>query len=219
MNKQLIIGVLGLQGAFARHLEVLNDLGVTSRRVRLVKDLEGLDGIILPGGESTAMSNLLLSSGLFEPLRAHLDDGLPAFGTCAGMILLSRRILDGRPDQVSLDSLDATVRRNGYGRQVDSFESDVVIEGWDEPFHAVFIRAPVIEEVGQPVTVLARLDSHPILVRQGPILASSFHPELAHDTRIHEYFLDFVRKGRQSSSSVQSQSYSTSRNQRAPVGI
>lgn len=193
MNEQLTIGVLGLQGAFAKHLQVLTDLGVQCRRVRLPVDLHGLDGIILPGGESTTMSNLLISSGLVAPLRSDLARGLPAFGTCAGLILLARHLRDGRADQVSLEALDVTARRNGYGRQVDSFESDLSVVGLIEPFHAVFIRAPIIEEISDSVAVLAELDSHPVLVRQGDIMASSFHPELAGDGRIHQMFFDVVR--------------------------
>ena len=204
MNQKLIVGVLGLQGAFSQHLEVLADLGVQTRRVRLPEDLVGLDGIILPGGESTTMSNLLITSGLIEPLVAALKDGLPAFGTCAGLILLSSKILDGRPDQVRLNVLDTTVRRNGYGRQLDSFECDVVVSDLLEPFHAVFIRAPIIEDVGESVRVLARVDSHPVLVQQGHIMASSFHPELANDGRIHQRFVDLVREHRSSRESLQS---------------
>jgi 5'-phosphate synthase pdxT subunit len=204
LNQELIIGVLGLQGAFSQHLEVLADLGAQTRRVRLPKDLVGLDGIVLPGGESTTMSNLLVSSGLLEPLAAALKGGLPAFGTCAGLILLASKILDGRPDQVRLNVLDATVRRNGYGRQLDSFECDVVVADLVHPFHAVFIRAPIIEDVGQSVRVLARLDSHPVLVQQGHIMASSFHPELSKDGRIHQMFMDLVREQRSSRESLQS---------------
>lgn len=187
------IGVLGLQGAFACHLDTLNDLGVVGRRVRRPEDLDGIDGIVLPGGESTTMSNLLVSSGLFGPLRSALRDGLPAFGTCAGLILLARTVLDGRADQVGFDSLDVTVRRNGYGRQVDSFESDLVVEGFERSFHAVFIRAPVIEEVASSVTVLASVEGRPVLVREGRVLASSFHPELTPDVRIHQLFIEMVR--------------------------
>lgn len=184
------IGVLGLQGAFARHIDTLAELGVATRRVRTPDDLENLDGIVLPGGESTTMGNLLHSSGLLQPLGAALGAGLPALGTCAGLILLASRVLDGRPDQVDFGALDVTVRRNGYGRQVDSFERDISIIGSEDPFHAVFIRAPIIEEVGSGVEVLATLDEHPILVRQGAVMGCSFHPELTADGRIHQMFLD-----------------------------
>lgn len=186
------IGVLGLQGAFARHIDTLADLGVATRRVRTPEDLENLHGLVLPGGESTTMGNLLRSSGLLQPLTAALNAGLPALGTCAGLILLARRILDGRPDQVSFGVLDVTVRRNGYGRQVDSFEGDVEIQGLEVPFHAVFIRAPIIEGVGPKVEVLSSLDGRPILVRRGRVMACSFHPELTSDGRIHRMFLDLL---------------------------
>lgn len=189
------VGVLGLQGAFARHLDTLSDLGVVGRRVRRPEDLEDIDGIILPGGESTTMSNLLVSSGLFGPLRTAIHDGLPTLGTCAGLILLARTVLDGRADQVNFGALDVTVRRNGYGRQVDSFESDLMVEGLERPFHAVFIRAPVIEEVASSVTVLASVDGRPVLVHQGRLLACAFHPELTPDLRIHQLFIEMVRSG------------------------
>ncbi|MGA0879454.1 MAG: pyridoxal 5'-phosphate synthase glutaminase subunit PdxT, partial [Ilumatobacteraceae bacterium] len=168
------IGVLGLQGAFARHIETLSELGVEARRVRTPDDLADLDGMVLPGGESTTMGNLLGSSGLLQPLTTALSSGLPVLGTCAGLILLAQRILDGRSDQVSFGVLDVTVRRNGYGRQVDSFEGDVEVRGLGDPFHAVFIRAPIIEDVGESVEVLSSLDGHPILVRQARVMACSF---------------------------------------------
>lgn len=187
------IGVLGLQGAFACHLDTLSDLGVAGRRIRRPEDLEGIDGVVLPGGESTTMSNLLVSSGLIDPLRSVIRAGLPTFGTCAGLILLARTVFDGRADQVNFGALDVTVRRNGYGRQVDSFESDLVVEGLERPFHAVFIRAPVIEEIAASVTVLASVDERPVLVRQQRVLASSFHPELTPDVRIHQLFIEMVR--------------------------
>ena len=217
MNDVLTIGVLGLQGAFAKHLEVLTQLGVSTKRVRLPSDLEGLDGLVLPGGESTTMSNLLISSGLLDPLREALKRGLPAFGTCAGLILLANDVLDGRSDQVSLKALDATVRRNAYGRQVDSFEDDVVIAGDPKPFHAVFIRAPMIQKVGSTVEVLAQLDSQPILIRQGQIMACSFHPELAGDGRIHKIFLDLVRQHQQSLTPSQSTDHITKRDHLSPI--
>lgn len=192
MKDSPTIGILGLQGAFACHIDTLADLGVATRRVRTPEDLEGLDGIVLPGGESTTMGNLLRTSGLLQPLADALTTGLPALGTCAGLILLARRILDGRHDQVSFGVLDVTVRRNGYGRQVDSFEGDVEIQGLERPFHAVFIRAPIIEDVGESVEVLSSLYGRPILVRQGRVMACAFHPELTSDSRIHRMFLDLV---------------------------
>ena len=193
MNVSSTIGVLALQGAFAAHLDLLSSLDVVGRPVRLPSDLEGLDGLILPGGESTTMSNLLRSYDLLGPLNEFISAGHPVFGTCAGMILLSDRILDGRADQIALKSIDIVVRRNGYGRQVDSFETDIDVVGFDSAFHAVFIRAPRIEEVGPDVDVLARHEGVPVLVRQGTVMAASFHPELTNDDRIHRLFADMVR--------------------------
>jgi 5'-phosphate synthase pdxT subunit len=193
VNVSSTIGVLALQGAFAAHLDLLSSLDVVGRPVRLPSDLEGLDGLILPGGESTTMSNLLRSYDLLGPLNEFISAGHPVFGTCAGMILLSDRILDGRADQIALKSIDIVVRRNGYGRQVDSFETDIDVDGFDSAFHAVFIRAPRIEEVGPDVDVLARHEGVPVLVRQGTVMAASFHPELTNDDRIHRLFADMVR--------------------------
>ncbi len=193
MNVSSTIGVLALQGAFAAHLDLLSSLDVVGRPVRLPSDLDGLDGLILPGGESTTMSNLLRSYDLLGPLNEFISAGHPVFGTCAGMILLSDRILDGRADQIALKSIDIVVRRNGYGRQVDSFETDIDVDGFDSAFHAVFIRAPRIEEVGPDVDVLARHEGVPVLVRQGTVMAASFHPELTNDDRIHRLFADMVR--------------------------
>jgi 5'-phosphate synthase pdxT subunit len=193
VNVSSTIGVLALQGAFAAHLDLLSSLDVVGRPVRLPSDLEGLDGLILPGGESTTMSNLLRSYDLLGPLKEFISAGHPVFGTCAGMILLSDRILDGRADQIALKSIDIVVRRNGYGRQVDSFETDIDVDGFDSAFHAVFIRAPRIEEVGPDVDVLARHEGVPVLVRQGTVMAASFHPELTNDDRIHRLFADMVR--------------------------
>ena len=192
MNVECTIGVLALQGAFAAHAELLAGLGVATRLVRRPQQLEGLNGLVLPGGESTTMSNLLVSSGLDSALRTAIDSGLPVFGTCAGMILLAREIIDGRPDQISFGALDIAVRRNGYGRQIDSFETDLHLTSFEEPFHAVFIRAPVIESCGSDVEVLAELDGHPVLVRSGRVLAASFHPELTSDSRIHHLFIQLI---------------------------
>jgi len=143
----------------------------------------------LPGGESTTMSMLLDTSGLRDPLSDLLGDGMPVFGTCAGMILCASNVLDGRPDQHGFDLIDITVRRNGYGRQLDSFETDLAIVGLDTPFHAVFIRAPRVERVGVAVEVLAEHDGIPVLVRDGTCTVAAFHPELTHDTRLHELFV------------------------------
>jgi len=187
------VGVLALQGAFAAHIDRLTALGVDSRAVRLPQDLVDLDALVLPGGESTTMSNLLRTFDLASPIREFVSSGRPVFGTCAGMILLADTILDGRPDQIALNAIDIVVRRNGYGRQVDSFETDVEVTGFDRPFHAVFIRAPRIERTAADVEVLARHDGDPVLVRRGNVLAASFHPELTSDDRVHRLFADMVR--------------------------
>ena len=192
MNARVLVGVLALQGAFDAHARRLAELGVESRLVKDISDLDDLDGIILPGGESTTMSNLLVASGLGVVLTSRLHDGLPVFGTCAGMIMMAHTIHDGRPDQISFDAMDIKVRRNGYGRQNDSFEQDISITSLDSPFHALFIRAPVIESMGSNVEVLASVDEHPVLVRQAHALASSFHPELVSDLRVHEIFLSMI---------------------------
>jgi 5'-phosphate synthase pdxT subunit len=188
-------GVLALQGAFREHREALDALGVGSVEVRTPEQLAGVDALILPGGESTTVGRLLETSELVGPLRQRLADGMPTFGTCAGLILLSRHVLDGRSDQPSLDALDTTVRRNAYGTQAQSFEAELDVEGLsDEPFPGVFIRAPIVEEVGPGVEVLARHADRPVLVRQGTIWASTFHPELSGDLRIHEQFLHEVMR-------------------------
>ncbi|MBM3800300.1 MAG: pyridoxal 5'-phosphate synthase glutaminase subunit PdxT [Actinobacteria bacterium] len=186
------IGVLALQGAFAAHAEKFIALGADVVEVRRPEHLTGLDGLVLPGGESTTMSNLLTSSGLVGPLANAIVSGLAVFGTCAGMILLSSNILDGRDDQISFSAIDATVRRNAYGRQVDSFECDLSVTSLDTPFHAIFIRAPAIETLGSGVEVLASWNDAPVLIRSGRIMAASFHPELTPDSRIHRLFLDLV---------------------------
>jgi 5'-phosphate synthase pdxT subunit len=184
------VGVLALQGAWRVHADVLDDLGAHAVPVRIPGDLAGIEGIVLPGGESTTMSMLLESSGLFDPLAERLEDGLPAFGTCAGMILLATEVLDGRPDQRSFAAIDIDVRRNAYGRQVDSFETDLAVEGLDRPFHAVFIRAPRVERVGAAVDVLARVGDDPVLCRSGQVWVAAFHPELTDDLRIHQRFIE-----------------------------
>ena len=186
------VGVLALQGAFARHSEVLTGLGAVPLEVRTPGDLDAVDAMVVPGGESTTMSMLLDSSGLRPPLAERLADGLPVLGTCAGMILLAVRVTDGRNDQRSFGAIDIDVRRNGYGRQVDSFEDQLSVTGLDGPFHGVFIRAPVVERVGSDVEVLATVDGVPVLCREGAVLVSSFHPEMSGDGRIHERFLDLA---------------------------
>lgn len=187
------VGVLALQGAFARHAEVLTALGARPAEVRTPAQLDDVDALVLPGGESTTMSMLLESSGLFDPIGERLAGGMAAFGTCAGLILLGAEIVGGRPDQRCFGAIDVAVRRNAFGRQVDSFETDLPVEGLDggaaRPFHATFIRAPFVERVGPEVEVLARVDDHPVLCRQGPVLAAAFHPELGDDARLHELFI------------------------------
>jgi 5'-phosphate synthase pdxT subunit len=184
------VGVLALQGAFREHREVLDALGVETIEVRGPAELGALDALILPGGESTTMSQLLESSGVRAPLAERLADGLPVLGTCAGMILLAREVVDGRPDQESFGVIDVAVRRNAYGRQRDSFEADLAVDGLaGGPFPGVFIRAPRIESVGDRVEVLAVHEGVPVLARQGAVVVTSFHPELSGDLRLHERFL------------------------------
>jgi len=192
------VGVLALQGASARHVSMLARLDTPAVAVRTPGDLDGVDALVLPGGESTTMSMLLESSGLFPVLAQRLADGMPAFGTCAGMILLGHEILDGRSDQRCFDAIDIRVRRNAFGRQVDSFEADLEFEAFDAPFHAVLIRAPWVEKIGDGVEVLARIGAGDdagriVAVRQGPVLATSFHPEISGDDRLHRYFVSLVR--------------------------
>jgi pyridoxal 5'-phosphate synthase pdxT subunit len=196
------IGVFALQGDVREHLHVLTDLGVTALAVRRPTELEACDGLVLPGGESTTMAKLARTFELFEPLQKRIRGGMPTFGTCAGMILLADRIQDGTADQETLGGLDITVRRNAFGRQVDSFEGDLAFDGLADPVHAVFIRAPWVEQVGPDVEVLARVAGahhvHPsaagriVAVRQGPLMATAFHPEVDGDGRIHRLFVDLV---------------------------
>jgi 5'-phosphate synthase pdxT subunit len=186
------IGVLALQGASGLHVEALARLGVVAVEVRTAAELGDVDALVVPGGESTTMSRLLDVNELFEPLKARLDAGMPALGTCAGMILLASTILDGRPDQRPLGAIDIAVRRNAFGRQIDSFEADLPVVGLDAPLHAVFIRAPLVDEVGADVEVLASVEGRPVCCRQGPVMVSSFHPELSEDVRLHELFLATV---------------------------
>ncbi len=186
------VGVLALQGAFARHQKVFHELSVDAIEVRTPANLEKVDALVMPGGESTTMSQLLESSQLFEPISRRLKEGLPVFGTCAGMILLSKTILDGRDDQLSFDAINIDVQRNAYGRQIDSFEADIKIDSLDQPFHAVFIRAPRIVSLGSGVTPLAYCGDDVVLARQENVLVASFHPELADDVRLHELFLKGV---------------------------
>lgn len=191
--------MLALQGDVREHLRVLTDLGARAVPVRRPAELDGLDGIVLPGGESTTIAKLADTMGLFEPLAARLHDGLPAYGSCAGMILLADRILDAPADQRTFGGLDVVVRRNAFGRQIDSFEAavDMPVLG-PPPIHAVFIRAPWVEQVGPDVEVLGRVGSGPgagriVAVRAGARVATAFHPELTGDRRVHELFVDMVR--------------------------
>ena len=184
------VGVLALQGAFAVHEQRLRECGVSARQVRTPEDLTHVDALVMPGGESTTMSKLLTTSGLFDLLASRLEDGMPVFGTCAGMILLATEVLDGRPDQRSFSAIDIAVRRNGYGRQVDSFEAELDISSvGDPPFHGVFIRAPKVERVGPGVELLAEYQGVPVLLRRGRVSVASFHPELAGDARLHDLFI------------------------------
>ena len=183
-------GVLALQGAAQAHAEALRDVGADVVAVRVPEALAGVDALDLPGGESTTMSMLLESAELFDPVADRLRAGMPALGTCAGLILLSSEILDGRPDQRCFGVLDASVRRNAFGRQVDSFEADLAVRGMSGgDFPAVFIRAPYVERVGAGVEVLAEVGAHPVLCRQGTVFAAAFHPELSGDLRIHQLFV------------------------------
>ena len=183
------VGVLALQGGFAAHAAILNRLGAYVDEVRTPQQLAGVDALVMPGGESTTMSMLLDRSGLLEPLKQRLDAGMGVLGTCAGMILLAREVVDGRTDQHALGLVDITVRRNAYGTQIESFEADIDVDGLESPFHAVFIRAPAVERTGAGVEVLARHEGRPVLCRSGPATVAAFHPELSGDDRLHARFL------------------------------
>ncbi len=190
-----LVGVLALQGDTREHLAALREAGADAITVRRREELDAVDALVIPGGESTTMTHLLREFELLEPLRSRLAEGMPAYGSCAGMILLASEILDagaaGR-DAAPLKAIDMTVRRNAFGRQVDSFEGDISFDGLDRPVHAVFIRAPWVERVGPDVRVLARAADHIVAVRQGRTLATSFHPEMTGDRRIHQLFVDIV---------------------------
>jgi 5'-phosphate synthase pdxT subunit len=194
------VGVLALQGDVREHLAVLAALGAQARPVRRPEELKGLDGIVFPGGESTTIDKLSRSFGVREPLVAALRDGLPAYGSCAGMILLADRVLDAAEGQQTFGGIDITVRRNAFGRQVHSFEGELDVKGLGGgPMHVVFIRAPWVEDAGPDVEVLARVtggeaDGRIVAVRQGSLLATSFHPEVTDDARVHELFVSMVRE-------------------------
>ena len=187
------IGVLALQGDVREHLQALAGLDVHAVAVRRPEELAACDAVVLPGGESTTMAKLARTFDLLEPLRERVREGMPAFGTCAGMILLADRVVDGAAGQETVGGLDVTVRRNAFGRQVDSFEGPLVVAGIEGPVHGVFIRAPWVEQVGPGVEVLAEAAGHPVAVRQGHLLATSFHPEVGADDRVHRLFVDLVR--------------------------
>lgn len=194
MNSRKKIGVLSLQGAFAEHIASLRKLGVEALAIRLPQELAGLDGLIIPGGESTVISQLMLNYGLMEVLRELAQDGFPMFGTCAGLILLAKSTID--LDIEAIGAMDIKVRRNAFGRQVDSFETPLSVPALGEaPFPAVFIRAPIIVETNSTVEILASLpDNTPVAARQGNLLVSAFHPELSEDLRLHAYFMDIVAR-------------------------
>ena len=192
------IGVFALQGDVREHLRMLGSLGVDAVGVRRPAELDAVDALVLPGGESTTMAKLARTFELLEPLRDRIKRGMPAFGTCAGMILLADRLEDGAVGQETLGGLDITVRRNAFGRQVDSFEGELSLTGIEGDVHAVFIRAPWVEQVGPGVEVLGQVEvaegaSRIVAVRQGPLMATSFHPEVGGDTRVHQLFVDLVR--------------------------
>lgn len=195
----MLIGILAVQGGVREHQRTLDELNIEHRAVRRVEHLEGLNGLILPGGESTTMSKLLELGGLLEPLRSALAQGLPAYGTCAGMILLASQVLNTRRDAHWLGAIDMDVRRNAFGRQVDSFEADLDFAGVEGTVPAVFIRAPWVERVGDDVAVLSRVPSGEhagaiVGVQQGNVMATSFHPEVSGDTRVHAYFASLVEQ-------------------------
>ena len=190
------VGVLALQGAFERHIKTFQKIGVNALPVKSPDDLEQVDRLVIPGGESTAISMLLNLNSLRAPLQKRISEKMPVFGTCAGMIVLSKTVLDGREDQLPLNAIDITVRRNAFGRQIDSFESELEVKGLNEPFPAVFIRAPIVESVGNSVEVYARVNGQIVLCGNDSTLVTSFHPELSDDNRIHEIFLSIESKDR-----------------------
>lgn len=184
------VGVLSLQGDVREHISILESLGAEAVQVKKPDQLRSVDALVIPGGESTTIGKMAVRFGLLEPLRAVVDRGMPVYGTCAGMILLASAVTEG--DQPVIGALDVVVKRNAFGRQNESFEATLDIEGLDEPFHAVFIRAPWLEKVGSDVEILCEIGEHPVMVRQDSILATSFHPELTGDGRIHRMLLDLI---------------------------
>ncbi len=200
MTSAPLIGVLAIQGAVREHVQLLEAAGAEAVQIRHASDLDRVSGIVLPGGESTTISKLAVIDGLMDPLREAARSDVPMYGSCAGMILLADRILDGRPDQQTIGGIDMTVRRNAFGRQVDSFEGGISLQGFEgAAFPGIFIRAPWVEEIGPGVEVLGRVESGAaegriVAVRDGNLIATSFHPELTGDTRVHQYFVEMVRR-------------------------
>ncbi len=186
-----VIGVLALQGDVREHVRALDEAGATARPVRRLSEIESADGLVIPGGESTTLWKLTTAFDLLDPIRKLIADGMPAFGSCAGLIMLADRLRDGAEGQQTFGGIDMTARRNAFGRQVESFEREVLVEG--APFHAVFIRAPWVERAGPEVTVLGEDNGRIVAVRQGRLLATAFHPELTPDRRIHELFVSMVK--------------------------
>jgi pyridoxal 5'-phosphate synthase pdxT subunit len=194
----LRVGVLAVQGDVREHINSLTSLNVAVQKVRNPEELKTVNALVIPGGESTTISMLAKRVGLMNPLRKFVKDGFAVYGTCAGMIMLADEILDGRSDQETIGGLDITVRRNAFGRQVDSFETDLSVKDFDKSFRAIFIRAPWVERIGESVEVLASVTAengtqHPVMVRQGSVLATAFHPELTTDNRVHEYFVQMAK--------------------------
>jgi pyridoxal 5'-phosphate synthase pdxT subunit len=194
----LRVGVLAVQGDVREHINSLISLNVAVQKVRNPEELKTVNALVIPGGESTTISMLAKRVGLMDPLRKFVKDGFAVYGTCAGMIMLADEILDGRSDQETIGGLDITVRRNAFGRQVDSFETDLSVKDFDKSFRAIFIRAPWVERIGESVEVLASVTAengtqHPVMVRQGSVLATAFHPELTTDNRVHEYFVQMAK--------------------------
>jgi len=189
------IGVLALQGDVAEHIASLGDCGVIASGVRSKQEIQSIDALVIPGGESTTIAKLAKAFGVFDLIKSRIASGMPTYGSCAGMILIADQILDGEADQEGFGGIDAQVRRNAFGRQVDSFETDLTFAGISgAAFRAVFIRAPWVESVGTQVEVLASFNGHPVAIRQGHLLATSFHPELTGDNRIHRFFVDQLCK-------------------------
>jgi len=190
----MIVGVLALQGDFREHIAATISCGHSAIEVRTAADLATIDALILPGGESTTIIHLAELFDLYAPIKSRIAEGLPVYGSCAGMILLAKGVLDGRSDQRSFGAIDIDVKRNAYGRQIDSFETDISLVGLVEDFHAVFIRAPQIARIGEDVTVLARHNENVVLARQGSVMVASFHPELTNDARIHSMFIGLLQE-------------------------